>query len=164
MIAGADTSTVNRLASHLTDCGHKPEVTETGLECVAALRESVPDLLILDICILWGGGAGVMAVMDGDPKLAEIPVVLFATGNQPLDFRKHPRIVASLTRPAQPQDLSSLNCLLIKIASICGVARFSARRIDHSVRNHESRLAQDGSSGSIRQAAFKEPSIFPSIR
>lgn len=164
MIAGADISTVNRLATHLTDCGHRPEITRTGLECVAALRGFIPDLLILEFGILWGGGAGVMAVMDCDPDLASVPVVLFAGENQHPDFRKHPRIVASLIHPVQPHERSSLKGLLVKIASICGVARFSVKRRGQFAVKHKSIPSHNGDGGFIRQAAFKLPSISATIR
>lgn len=164
MIAGADTSTVNKLASHLTDCGHGSKITRNGLECVAALRVLIPDLLILEFGILWGGGAGVMAVMDGDPDLVNVPVVLFAGSDQQPEFRKHPRIVASLTRRVQPCELSGLSGLLVNIASICGVARFPGKRMGQFAGNPKSMSTSHcGEGGSIRQAAFMVPSISASI-
>lgn len=159
MIAGTDINTVNRLASHLSVCGHSSEVTRNGLECVMALRGLIPDLLILEFGILWGGSAGVMAVMDSDPDFANVPVVLFAGGNQHPDFRKHPRIVASLIHPVQPHELSSLKGLLVKIASICDVARFPMKQMGQFASNLKGIPPHTGDGGSIRQAAFKVPSI-----
>jgi len=160
MIAGADICTVTRLASHLSVCGHSTDVTRNGLECVMALRGLIPDLLILEFGILWGGSAGVMAVMDSDPDFANVPVVLFAGGNHHPDFRKHPRIVASLTHPVRPHELTSLKGLLVKIASICDVARFPMKRMGQFAGNLTGTPPQNGDGGSIRQAAFKVPSIF----
>ena len=35
----------------------------SGLECVARLRERVPDVLVLEPQLPWGGGDGVLAMM-----------------------------------------------------------------------------------------------------
>ena len=48
----------------------------SGLECVARLREYVPDVLVLEPQLPWGGGEGVLAIMVGIPALATVPVVV----------------------------------------------------------------------------------------
>jgi CheY-like chemotaxis protein len=50
-----------------------------GLECLDRLRECVPDVLVLEPRILWGGGDGVLAMMGEDPDLAIIPVMVLTT-------------------------------------------------------------------------------------
>lgn len=50
-----------------------------GLECVARLRERVPDALVLEPQLPWGGGDGVLAVMGEDPHLAIIPVMVLTS-------------------------------------------------------------------------------------
>lgn len=47
-----------------------------GVECVARLRERVPDVLVLEPLLLWGGGGGVLAVMRDVPELAILPVMI----------------------------------------------------------------------------------------
>ena len=51
----------------------------SGLECVARLRERVPDVLVLEPHMPWGGGDGVLAMMGEDPALAIIPVMVLTT-------------------------------------------------------------------------------------
>ena len=46
-------------------------VARTGLECVARLRERVPDVLVLEPQLPWGGGEGVLAIMGEVPELAD---------------------------------------------------------------------------------------------
>jgi CheY-like chemotaxis protein len=97
MIAGADKATVNELASHLTDCGHRSEFARNGVECMAALHGFTPDLLLLEFDLLWGGCDGVMAVMNDDPQLENIPVALFAVKCKQIETQEHPRIIATLS-------------------------------------------------------------------
>ena len=46
------------------------------MECLKALRETPPDVLVLDTELKWGGADGVLAVMDEEDGLSKIPVVL----------------------------------------------------------------------------------------
>jgi CheY-like chemotaxis protein len=55
----------------------------SGLECVARLRERVPDLLVLEPQLPWGGGEGVLAIMGEVPELADVPVMLLTSCRDP---------------------------------------------------------------------------------
>lgn len=54
-----------------------------GLECLARLRERVPDVLVLEPHMPWGGGDGVLAIMGEDPGLAIIPVMVLTSCRDP---------------------------------------------------------------------------------
>jgi DNA-binding response OmpR family regulator len=54
------------------------EISDTGIECLQKLRESPPELLVIDLHIPWGGGDGVLAAMRDDFHLRKVPVVLAA--------------------------------------------------------------------------------------
>ena len=56
----------------------------SGLECVARLRECVPDVLVLEPQLLWGGGDGVLAMMCEVPQLVTVPVMVLTTCRDPL--------------------------------------------------------------------------------
>ena len=43
----------------------------SGLECAARLRERVPDVLVLEPQLPWGGGEGVLAMMGEVPAAGE---------------------------------------------------------------------------------------------
>ena len=45
----------------------------SGLECAARLRECVPDVLVLEPQLPWGGGEGVLAMMGEVPSLRLFP-------------------------------------------------------------------------------------------
>jgi len=55
----------------------------SGLECIARLRERVPDVLVLEPYMPWGGGDGVLAMMGDDPDLAIIPVMVLTSCRDP---------------------------------------------------------------------------------
>jgi DNA-binding response OmpR family regulator len=54
-----------------------------GLDCVAKLRLFVPDILVVDPGLLWGGGEGVIAMMYEDPLVPFIPVLVLAEAEDP---------------------------------------------------------------------------------
>lgn len=47
-----------------------------GIDCVRQLRDATPDLLVLLPPVLWGTEAGVFAVMEEDPALRGVSVLL----------------------------------------------------------------------------------------
>ncbi len=55
----------------------------SGLECVARLRERVPDVLVLEPHMPWGGGDGVLAMMGESPDLATVPVMILTSCRDP---------------------------------------------------------------------------------
>jgi response regulator RpfG family c-di-GMP phosphodiesterase len=55
----------------------------SGLECVARLREHVPDVLVLEPHMPWGGGDGVLAIMGESPDLAMVPVMILTSCRDP---------------------------------------------------------------------------------
>lgn len=59
--------------------GFELATASSGLECVARLRETVPDVLVLEPRLPWGGGDGILAMMGEDPDLAVIPVIVLTS-------------------------------------------------------------------------------------
>ena len=69
LIADPDRFLLSSYSRHLRDRGAVVSTAATALECVQRLRDSVPEVLVLEPAILWGGGDGVLAVMDEDEWL-----------------------------------------------------------------------------------------------
>ena len=59
--------------------GFELRTAASGLECVARLRECVPDVLVLEPQLPWGGGDGILAMMGDVPALAVIPVMVLTS-------------------------------------------------------------------------------------
>ena len=63
--------------------GFEVEMALSGLECVSRLRERVPDVLVLEPQLPWGGGDGVLAMMSEDPDLTAVPVMVLTSCRDP---------------------------------------------------------------------------------
>ena len=63
--------------------GFELVTASSGLECVARLRERVPDVLVLEPQLPWGGGEGVLAIMGEVPQLATVPVMVLTSCRDP---------------------------------------------------------------------------------
>lgn len=87
----------------LTSYGFQVETASDGLECLAKLRQFVPDLLILDLDMPWGGGDGVLGVIREDRRLLPIRVVLTSAiaPMHVLEGLASPPVVQALTKPFQ---------------------------------------------------------------
>jgi DNA-binding NtrC family response regulator len=66
LLADPDEVLLEIVQSFLFDRGHEAEVASNGLECMSWLRQFVPDVLVLDQDLLWGGSDGVLARMIDD--------------------------------------------------------------------------------------------------
>lgn len=51
----------------------------SGLECIGHLREGIPDVLVLEPLLPWGGGDGVLAMMHETPSLVNVPVMILTS-------------------------------------------------------------------------------------
>lgn len=63
--------------------GFELRTANSGLECVAQLRQREPDLLVLEPQLPWGGGDGVLAIMGEAPRLASVPVMVLTACHDP---------------------------------------------------------------------------------
>jgi hypothetical protein len=76
LVASADRRLLRSVVA-LFDHECEVRAAGTGLECVQKLRDGPPDLLVLVPPLLWGNEAGVVAIMDDDPALHQVPVLVF---------------------------------------------------------------------------------------
>ncbi len=93
--------------------GYDVEVASGGVDCVAKLRRSFPDLLILDLNLPWGGGDGVLAWIREESPTHGVPVVLTGAADYPEEVAEiiDPPVVDYVTKPFRP------SVLLEKVAS-----------------------------------------------
>lgn len=76
LIADADSYLSDLYLKYFGAHGYSVRVASGGVECLTALRETTPDVLVLDTELKWGGADGVLAVMDEEDDLSTIPIVL----------------------------------------------------------------------------------------
>lgn len=81
--------------------GWRVEVCSDGLECLARLRRETPQVLVLDLQLLWGGADGLLAVMRDHPVWSEVPVILTSTDVLPdgASSFASPPVVQALAKP-----------------------------------------------------------------
>jgi DNA-binding response OmpR family regulator len=63
--------------------GFELATAASGLECITRLRERVPEVLVLEPQLPWGGGEGVLAIMGEVPELATVPVMVLTSCRDP---------------------------------------------------------------------------------
>ena len=78
-MADPDASLAPLYRRPLLQQGFELVMAASGLECVARLREYMPDVLVLEPQLPWGGGDGVLAMMGEVPGLAVIPVMVLTS-------------------------------------------------------------------------------------
>jgi DNA-binding NtrC family response regulator len=78
LIADGDGAMCGVYQSYFSSAGYRVETVSDGMACMNRLRETCPDLLLLDHQLPWGGGDGVLACLREDKSIARVPVVLFA--------------------------------------------------------------------------------------
>lgn len=108
LIADPDESLLGEYREHSRE-GFEVVTAPNGLECVDRLREQVPDALVLEPALPWGGGDGVLAMMHDVLDLATVPVMILTSCDDPLlldsiarfpisDFHPKPLSPAQLVR------------------------------------------------------------------
>jgi len=92
------------LRDYLTGRGFDVEVASNGMECLALLRELRPDIVALNWELPWGGGDGVLSVLQ--EEFRSLPVVL-STWNVGTVSRtlRYDGIIELICRPLRPKEV-----------------------------------------------------------
>ena len=80
LIAAPDRFLLACYSKHLRERGATVSTATDGLECLERLRDAVPDVLVLDPALSWGGGDGVLALLNDEPALRPHVVMILAQG------------------------------------------------------------------------------------
>jgi len=62
----------------LTSNGMDVTTATDGVDCIAKMRSARPDVVLLELSLLWGGSQGVLAIRAEEQALQSIPVVILA--------------------------------------------------------------------------------------
>ena len=107
LIADRDKILLATYGRFLADHGVEASFASSGLDCIARLRDSCLDVLVLEPGLLWGGAAGVLDRMYGERDLPAVPVILLAAASDAdqlchaLEFP----IDEFMVRPVSPMEL-----------------------------------------------------------
>jgi DNA-binding NtrC family response regulator len=112
LIADSDQDLCDLYGPFFTRQGWNVQTSAGGLECLSHLRRCIPQLLILDLQLPWGGADGLLAIMRADPALSRVPVIL--TSAEPsletLSRPTSPQVVQALSKPFSLTDLVDIVC------------------------------------------------------
>ena len=79
---------VDLLRKKLTKEGYDVSVAWDGEEGLAKMKESKPDLILLDIIIPKIGGFEVMEEVSKDKELKKIPIIIISNSGQPVELER----------------------------------------------------------------------------
>ena len=115
LIAEANTNLRELYERFFGEMGIRVETAFDGLECWAKLLEFAPDVLVLDMDLLWGGGDGVLARLrnDRDEKLS--PTVFITGFDSPISMSRRFGIAIEncLQKPFEPGELLESVCAFV---------------------------------------------------
>ena len=77
---------LNLLKSKLEKLGYTVYSALDGEEGLKAIRETMPDLVLLDIIMPKMGGFEVMEEMQKDLSIKDIPVIIISNSGQPVEL------------------------------------------------------------------------------
>lgn len=80
LLADRDQYLLATYREHLCQQGAAVATATTGVECLQRLRDFAPDVLVLDPTLPWGGGEGVLAVLDQEPAIRPAFILLLSQG------------------------------------------------------------------------------------
>lgn len=115
LIADQDKFLLAMYSSHLRQLGAAVSTARTGLECLERLHEAVPDVLVLEPGLLWGGGDGVLALLNEQPSIRPtIVILLMQGGNRSLLYRMSSfKVDDYQTKPLTATRLTERICTLL---------------------------------------------------
>lgn len=85
---------INLLEKKLTKEGYDISVARDGEEGLIKMRQSKPDLVLLDIVMPKMGGLEVMEEMVKDKELNKIPIIIISNSGQPVELDEAQRLGA----------------------------------------------------------------------
>lgn len=79
---------ISLLEKKLLQEGYEVSVARDGEEGLELMKESKPDIVLLDIIMPKLSGFEVMEKMNEDPRLKKIPVVIISNSGQPVEISR----------------------------------------------------------------------------
>ena len=85
---------IDLLEKKLIQEGYDVVVAEDGEKGLEKMRQSIPDLILLDIVMPKKDGMEVLEEMNKDEKLKAIPVIVISNSGQPVEIERIKRLGA----------------------------------------------------------------------
>lgn len=105
LIADPDSAAVDPLPNLLSEQGHEVQVASDAEYCLESLRESQPDILLLESSLPKDGGQQVLTRLRQASGLPPLPVILVSNDISLFDPRTYPNLVGWIRKPYRLSDL-----------------------------------------------------------
>ncbi len=79
---------ITLLENKLTEKGYLLSIARDGEEGLKKMKESKPDIILLDIIMPKKGGFEVMKIMKKDKELKDVPIIVLSNSGQPVEIEK----------------------------------------------------------------------------
>jgi len=98
---------VELIRYNLTEAGFRVSEARTGAEALAAVRRSVPDILILDLMLPDLSGTEVCRRLRNESELADLPIIMLTAKSEEIDRVVGFELGADdyVTKPFSPREL-----------------------------------------------------------
>lgn len=108
LIADSDPTMTELYETYFSDKGCQVVTAGNGLQCLEAIREQMPDVLVLEEKLPWGGSDGVLECLQQDYPFASPEIVLLTSGKDAHHSMRQeiPKVDAYLRKPFLMRDLA----------------------------------------------------------
>jgi CheY-like chemotaxis protein len=110
LVVEDDAPTRDLLKSFLTGKGLEVQTAVDGLEALAAVHKSPPDLLLLDVILPKLDGYGLLRELKKDAKLRGLPVVVLTAREMMRDVFIQEGVKDFVPKPYDPEELYKTVC------------------------------------------------------
>lgn len=107
LVADDDRDIRDLVEAKLSSAGFAVIAVSDGREALAAARNELPDIAVLDVTMPGMSGLDVLSSLLDDPRTARIPVILLTAKSQEFDVQSGIAIGAAdyIVKPFSPRDL-----------------------------------------------------------
>lgn len=107
LIAEPNAALLTEYGKSLQQEGYVVATATTALECLARLRDFLPDVLVLEPRLPWGWGEGVLAILSEESDIPRVKVIVVSAGpHEGLAQAGEYPISVQLRKPLPPQSLA----------------------------------------------------------
>ena len=139
-----DDRDIAELVAHtLRKAGHGASIAASGTAALARIKETPPDLIVLDVMLPGMDGLQVCRALRADPATAAIPIIMLTARAEEGDRIEGLELGADdyVTKPFSPRELAARVAALLRrvqrVSAPAGVLRYGPLTIDldrHAVR------------------------------